>query len=48
MRAGGLLLMLGLTTGLIFLLSKTLLKLSKPQVTAVIHNDQTGFESCPL
>ena len=48
MRAGGLLLMLGLTTGIIFLLSKTLLKLSKPQVTAVIHNDQTGFESCPL
>lgn len=48
MRAGGLLMMLGLTTGIIFILSKTLLKLSKPQVTAVIHNDQTGFESCPL
>lgn len=49
MRAAGVLIMLGLTSGVIFFLSKTLLKLSKPQVTVVLHNDPTiTLETCPL
>lgn len=49
MRAAGVLVMLGLTTGIIFILSKTLLKLSKPQITTVIHSSPSvAVETCPL
>lgn len=49
MRAAGVIIFLALTTGAIFILSKTWLKLSKPQVTAVIHSASTAaMESCPL
>ena len=49
MRTVGVLILLALSTGIIFILSKTWLKLSKPQVTAVIHSVNTvSLESCPL
>lgn len=48
MRAGGVLLMLILTTLIIFILSKTLLKLTKPQVTAIIHDYHPKIEGCLL
>ena len=49
MRTAGVLILLALSTGIIFILSKTLLKLSKPQVTGIIHSIETvQLESCPL
>ena len=49
MRTVGVLILLAFSTGIIFILSKTWLKLSKPQVTAVIHSVNTvSLESCPL
>lgn len=49
MRATGVLILLAIATGVIFISSKTWLKLSKPQVTAVIHsNDLNLSASCPL
>ena len=49
MRTAGVLILLALSTGIIFILSKTWLKLSKPQVTAIIHSVNTvPLESCPL
>lgn len=49
MRTVGVLILLALSTGIIFILSKTWLKLSKPQVTAVIHSVNTvSLESYPL
>lgn len=48
-RTAGVLILLALSTGIIFILSKTRLKLSKPQVTAIIHSVNTApLESCPL
>lgn len=48
-RTAGVLILLALSTGIIFILSKTWLKLSKPQVTAIIHSVNTApLESCPL
>lgn len=48
-RTAGVLILLALSTGIIFILSKTWLKLSKPQVTAIIHSINTApLESCPL
>lgn len=49
MRTAGVLILLAFSTGIIFILSKTWLKLSKPQVTAIIHSVNTvPLESCPL
>ena len=49
MRTAGVLILLALSTGIIFILSKTLLKLSNPQVTGIIHSVETvQLESCPL
>lgn len=48
-RTAGVLILLALSTSIIFILSKTWLKLSKPQVTAIIHSVNTvPLESCPL
>ena len=40
--------MLILTTLIIFILSKTLLKLTKPQVTAIIHDYHPKIAGCLL
>ncbi len=49
LRAGGVLAMLALSTVSIFFLSKTLLRLTKAQVAAVIHHPQPmTLENCSL